>query len=87
MLLGLEAEGVHVDALDGRHMLVVLVGLHQGEVGAAAGGHAVMAIELELGRGNGVVHVGTEGSQVVDVGGNGVGVGGEIEPLLGGRDI
>ena len=53
VLLRLEAEGVHVDALAG-HILVVLVRLHQVEVAAIALGEPVVAVELELGGGHGV---------------------------------
>lgn len=48
MLLGLQAEGVHVDTLAG-HILVVLVRLDQVEVATIALGEAVVAVELQLG--------------------------------------
>jgi len=53
VLLGLEAERVHVDTLGG-HILVVLIRLHQVEVATIALGEAVVAVELELSGGNGV---------------------------------
>jgi len=48
VLLRLEREGIHVDAL-GRRARVVLVRLHAGEVAALALREAVLAVELELG--------------------------------------
>ena len=53
MLLGLEAERVHVDTLLG-NVLVVLVGLHQVEIATIALGEAVVAVELQLGKLHGV---------------------------------
>ena len=53
MLLGLQAEAVHVDTNLG-HVLVVLVGLHKVEVQALALGKPVVAVELQLGGGDGV---------------------------------
>ena len=46
MLLGLEREGVHVDAHRG-DVRVVLVRLHQVEVGTLTDLEAVVAVELE----------------------------------------
>jgi len=46
VLLGLEREGVHVDA-DSRHVRVVLEGLHLVEVASLAALEAVVAVELE----------------------------------------
>ena len=54
MLLGLECEGVHVDA-DRRDVRVVLVRLHQVEVATLALREAVVAVELDLGRDDRVV--------------------------------
>jgi len=54
VLLGREGERVHVDA-DGRHVGVVLVGLHLVEIAALANREAVVAVELEQGRDNRVV--------------------------------
>ena len=48
VLLRLEREGVHVDAL-GRRARVVLVRLHAGEVASLALREAVLAVELQLG--------------------------------------
>ena len=48
VLLRLEREGVHVDAL-GRRARVVLVRLHAGEVAALTLREAVLAVELQLG--------------------------------------
>lgn len=53
VLLGLQREGVHVDALL-RHILVVLVGLDQVEVTAVALGEPVVAVQLQLSQRNGV---------------------------------
>ena len=54
MLLGLESERVDVDA-DGGHVRVVLVGLDPVEVGTLANLEAVVAVELEKGRDDGVL--------------------------------
>jgi len=54
VLLGLEREGVHVDA-DGGDVGVVLVRLHQVEVAALALRETVVAVELDLGRHDRVV--------------------------------
>lgn len=54
MLLGLEAEGVHVDATGG-DVLVVLERLDQVEVATVHLGEAIVAIQLDLGDGGGVV--------------------------------
>ena len=54
MLLGLESEGIHVDA-DGGHVGVVLEGLHLVEVASLAHLEAVVAVELEQGSHRGVV--------------------------------
>ena len=54
MLLGLEREGVHVDA-DGGDVGVVLVGLDQVEVATLTLVEAIVAVELDLGRDDGVV--------------------------------
>ena len=53
VLLGLESERVHIDA-HGWDVCVVLVGLHQVEVGTLAHLESVVAVELEQGRDNGV---------------------------------
>ena len=60
MLLGQQGERVDVDAL-GWDVGVVLVGLHQVEVGSRAGAEPVVAVELQLGLGDGV---GTDVDQV-----------------------
>ena len=54
MLLGLEREGVDVDA-NSRHVGVVLVRLDQVEVLALALGEPIVAVELDLGDGDRVV--------------------------------
>ena len=54
MLLGLEGEGVDVDANRG-HVGVVLVWLHLVEVASLANLEAIVAVELEQGRDRGVV--------------------------------
>ena len=54
VLLGLEGEGVDVDANRG-HVGVVLVGLHLVEVASLANLEAIVAVELEQGRDRGVV--------------------------------
>ena len=54
MLLGPQSEGVHIDTRV-RGAGVVLEGLHHVEVGAFALGEAVLAVELELGRDDGVL--------------------------------
>jgi len=56
VVLGLEAEGVHVDAAR-RHVLVVLVWLYQVEVATIALREAVVAVELQLGERHGVLAV------------------------------
>jgi len=53
VFLGLEAEGVYVDSC-GRDVGVVLVRLYQVEVTSHALGETIVAIELELGREDGV---------------------------------
>lgn len=53
MLLGLKRERVHIDALAG-HVLVMLVRLHQVEVTSLALGEAIVAVKLELTNGHGV---------------------------------
>ena len=55
VLLGLEGERVHVDAQRGGAG-VVLVGLHEVEVGAKAGVEAVVAVQLDLRHRGRVVH-------------------------------
>ena len=54
MLLGLESEGVHVDARR-RHVRVVLEGLDLVEIAALTHLEAVVAVELEERRNRGVV--------------------------------
>ena len=54
MLLGLEAERVHVDTTGG-HVLVMLERLHQVEITAIHGGETVVAVELDETSGDGVV--------------------------------
>jgi len=54
VLLRAEGEGVHVDA-HRRHVRVVLVGLHLVEIAALTDREAVVAVELEKGRDDGVV--------------------------------
>jgi len=53
VLLGLEGEGVHVDT-DGRHVGVVLVGLHLVKVASLTHLEPVVAVELEQGSDSGV---------------------------------
>ena len=54
MLLGLQGEGVHVDT-HGRHVGVVLVGLHLVKVASLTHLEAVVAVELQQGSHGGVV--------------------------------
>jgi hypothetical protein len=54
VLLGAQGEGVHVDTDVGGNILVVLEGLDQVEVSTIALSKAVVAVELELGGGDGV---------------------------------
>jgi len=54
VLLGLESEGVHVDA-SRRHVGVVLEGLDLVEIAALTSLEAVVAVELEESRDRGVV--------------------------------
>ena len=75
VLLWLEGEGVHVDALVHGHVLVVLEWLHQVVVGTVALCHAVLAVQLELSRHNAV------GAWVGGIGG---GSGGVVGPVVGG---
>ena len=51
---GVDGEGVQVDVFGG-HAGVVLVGLHEAEVGGVTLGEAIVAVELELALGEGVV--------------------------------
>ena len=60
VLLGLQGKGVHVDT-HARASRVVLVGLHEVEVGAEAGVEPVVAVQLDLG------HSGRVGARVVAV--------------------
>lgn len=75
---------------------MVLVRLHQVEVAAIALSHAVVAVELELGHGDGVLATGHEGGgsgEEATCGTDGavaqsaIARGGEVEPLLAGLGI
>lgn len=80
MLLGQEGERVNVDA-PGRDVGVVLVWLHQVEVGSQALGEPVVAVELELGRGDGVL-AGIHEVALADLRAS-VGTGQEVLPRVG----
>jgi len=88
VVLGVEREGVDVDA-DRGDIGVVLVGLDQVEVGAIAFGEAIVAVELDLGNGRGVL-----ARQTLDTGDGVAGLErrpvepvGEVERLLALVDI
>jgi hypothetical protein len=70
VLLGLKAEGIHVDTTILGHVLVVLVGLNQVKVRTGTLGETVVTVELELSQGDGVLT--SSGGSVVSV----------VEPVL-----
>jgi len=67
VLLGLQAERVHVDTGRRGNVLVVLVGLHQVEVGTITLVEAIVAVELHLGSDNGVATGGIARSDSIGV--------------------
>jgi len=76
VLLGLQGEGVHVDALVDRHVLVVLERLHQVEVSTVAHREAVLAVQLQLGHLHGVGGAGRHS-------GHGGAISGVVGPVVG----